>query len=163
MRGTCSIRPAAGEADLRCVRQLFEEYAGELDFPLDFQDFEMELADLPGDYAPPGGCILLAYRRNRKVGCVALRPLYEETCEMKRLYLRPGSRGQGLGRRLAAVALDAARGMGYRWIRLDTVASMRAANRLYESLGFREIAPYRPNPLSGAQFLELDLASSGEE
>ncbi len=140
------------------ARKLFREYAGRLGFDLDFQDFERELASLPGDYAPPDGLLLLALDGDAAVGCVAARRFAPGVAEMKRLYVRPSSRGIGIGRRLARAAVDAGRAAGYRSMRLDTVPWMKEALRLYRSLGFRDIAPYRPNPIPGARFLELRLA-----
>jgi len=140
-------------SDVDEVRTLFREYATSLPFALDFQDFDRELADLPGAYAPPRGALLLA----RGEGCVGLRPIDDTTCEMKRLYVRPSARGTGLGRRLAEAVVAEARRLGYAHMRLDTVPEMAAAQSLYERLGFREIPPYRPNPILGARFLELQL------
>ena len=135
------------------MRVLFREYAASLPFALDFQDFEREVDELPGAYAPPRGALLLA----RGAGCVGLRPIDDTTCELKRLYVRPTARGTGLGRRLTETAVAEARRLGYARMRLDTVPGMDAAQSLYEQLGFREIAPYRPNPIPGARFLELEL------
>jgi ribosomal protein S18 acetylase RimI-like enzyme len=142
---------------IKSARDLFEQYAASLGFDLGFQDFAAELQNLPGEYAQPHGCILLANQKERIVGCVALRKWDEFTCEMKRLYVIPSARGQGIGRKLAETIIARAKAMGYKHMRLDTVASMQAANRLYSSLGFRPIAPYRYNPLEGAQFYELSL------
>ena len=139
------------------VRALFREYAASLDFSLAFQDFDRELARLPGDYAPPRGSLLLAEVDGTPAGCAALRPLDDETAELKRLYVRPAHRGLGLGRRLTEAALAHARERGYRRVRLDTVPGMDAAQALYRELGFREIAPYRANPVAGTAFLELEL------
>jgi ribosomal protein S18 acetylase RimI-like enzyme len=140
-------------SDVEEVRTLVREYAASLPFALDFQDFDRELNELPGDYAPPKGALLLA----RGAGCVALRPIDGTTCEMKRLYVRPSARGTGLGRRLAEAAITEARTLGYKRIRLDTVPGMDSAQSLYERLGFEDIAPYRSNPIAGARFLELQL------
>ncbi|MBN2169802.1 MAG: GNAT family N-acetyltransferase [Candidatus Krumholzibacteriota bacterium] len=148
---------AVTDGDLARARGLLEEYAASLDFALDFQDFTAELAAFPGDYAPPRGRVLLAEADGEAVGCVCLRPLAGDACEMKRLYLKPAWRGRGLGRRLAAALLDEARGLGYARMRLDTVAAMTAANALYRALGFRAIPPYRHNPLPDALFFERDL------
>lgn len=142
---------------VREARRLFEAYAASLDFKLCFQDFDTELRELPGSYAPPAGRLLLAERSGHAVGCVALRPLDTGVCEMKRLYLDPTERGSGLGRRLATAILDEARSIGYRRMRLDTVPSMASAINLYRRLGFREIPPYRPNPVPGTLYLELEL------
>jgi len=144
-------------ADLADVRSLFEEYAASLPFDLGFQEFERELAGLPGAYSPPRGALLIAREQGAAVGCVALRPLGHDTCELKRLYVRPGTRGSGVGRALTERALDEARRIGYRRIRLDTVPGMERAQALYLKLGFREVPPYAPNPISGARFLELAL------
>ena len=143
---------------LREARLLFEEYAASLGFDLDFQDFEAELAGLPGDYAPPRGRLLLAFHDGRPAGCVALREIGEGVCEMKRLYVRPDFRALRLGRALAEAVIAEAREIGYSSMRLDTVPSMAKAQDLYRALGFREIPPYRFNPIPGTAFLELRLA-----
>ena len=146
--------------DLPAVRELFLEYAGSLGFDLCFQDFDAELAELPGKYAPPAGRLLLAWQDGAAVGCVAMRPIDDAVCEMKRLYLRPTARGAQLGRRLAERICAEARAAGYRRICLDTLPSMSAAVRLYTAMGFRPIEPYVFNPLPEAMFLALDLTSS---
>ena len=133
----------AGASDIETVRALFVEYGQSLDFSLCFQDFDRELAGLPGDYARPGGRLLLARLDDAAVGTVGVRPLEPGICEMKRLYLRPGFRGHGLGRRLALRAIDEARAAGYHAMRLDTVGTtMVVAQALYHELGFAEIPPY---------------------
>jgi ribosomal protein S18 acetylase RimI-like enzyme len=145
------------------ARALFLEYAESLGFDLGFQDFEAELRCLPGEYAPPGGVLLLARVAKEAVGCVGLRPLAPETCEMKRLYVRPEARAGGAGRALAEAVIEVGRELGYRRMRLDTVPTMTAARALYRSLGFREIEPYRFNPSPGTSFMELDLAAGSGE
>ena len=140
------------------VSELFLEYAQSLGFSLCFQNFDQELANLPGDYAPPEGCLLLAMQDGQPAGCVALHKLDGEYCEMKRLYVRPQFRGHGLGLTLAERVIADARQIGYKYLRLDTVEPvMRAAVAMYRRLGFREIAPYRPNPIEGALYMELQL------
>jgi GNAT superfamily N-acetyltransferase len=143
--------------DLDDVRALFHDYAASLPFDLGFQAFERELAELPGAYAPPRGVLLIARTRGEAIGCVALRPLDKQTCELKRLYVRPAGRSAGTGRALTERALAEARRLGYRRIRLDTVPGMEQAQSLYARLGFREVAPYVVNPIAGARFLELEL------
>src|SRR5262249_37404928 len=139
-------------------RELFLEYAQSLGFSLCFQNFDQELANLPGDYAPPEGRLILATCAGDLVGCVTLHKSAPEICEMKRLYVRPQFRGKGLGRELAEKIISKARQIGYKKLRLDTVESkMKTAVAMYRQLGFREIAPYRPNPIEGALYMELEL------
>jgi putative acetyltransferase len=138
-------------------RALFEEYAGWLGIDLSFQGFAAELAGLPGVYAAPRGRLLLALDGSNSSGCVALRPLGEGVCEMKRLYVRPGFRRQGIGKLLAERIVAEARTIGYRTMRLDTLPSMQAAIRLYEALGFVRCAAYYGTPLSDTVFMELQL------
>ena len=153
-----AIRHAETEADLDTAQRLFWAYAESLDFDLDFQDFEAEMAALPGPYAPPDGAILLAEVSGEAVGVVALRPLDDAgACEMKRLYVEPECRGQGLGRALAEAIIAEARELGYDVVRLDTVASMIPARRLYRSLGFDERDAYYHNPLEDAVYMERTL------
>lgn len=151
------ILKAESDDNLEWVRELFGKYADTLDFGLDFQDFEEELANLPGDYVPPTGCLLLAIYKGQSVGCVGLRKLSEGVCEMKRLYVREQFRGLGIGRALAEAVIDEARKIGYNYMRLDTVPSMEVARKLYVSLGFKQTSPYRYNPIEGAVFMELRL------
>jgi ribosomal protein S18 acetylase RimI-like enzyme len=151
------ITSADFETDIKFIRELFEEYAKSLGFDLNFQDFKKELDDLPGDYAPPDGCLLLAKDKDQIAGCVALRKMDENICEMKRLYVRPEFRGKGIGKKLSVDIIDKAREMGYEYMRLDTVPSMKEAIALYRSLGFKQIEPYRYNPIEGATFMELEI------
>lgn len=143
--------------EFEIIRELLVEYADSLGFDLDFQNFNKELADLPGEYSTPRGCILLAEYKNQLAGCIALRPRSDQICEMKRLYVRPQFRGIGIGRALAEAIIEKARKIGYTCMRLDTVPSMKAARALYMSLGFEEIGPYIYNPIEGAVFMELKL------
>lgn len=146
------------DEDTALARELIDEYAYSLDIDLAFQDFHRELDGLPGRYAPPLGSIILAWDSGRLAGCVALGPFSEGVCEMKRLYVRPGFRGRGIGRMLAGEAISEARSIGYERIVLDTLASMTEARNLYRSLGFGDIPPYRFNPVEGAVFMELRLS-----
>ena len=152
-----SIIQARGSEELDCVRTLFEEYAASLNFDLCFQNFGEELANLPGEYSSPQGCILLALQDGQPAGCVALQKLEDEVCEMKRLYVRPRFRGLGIGRTLAETVISEARKIGYKRICLDTVPSMKEAQSLYRSMGFKDIEPYRYNPICGMRFMELAL------
>ena len=147
----------AGER-LESVRQLFLEYARSLDFSLCFQEFDEELRELPGMYAPPSGRLLLAVEDGEPTGCVGVHALEPGVAEMKRLYVRPVRRASGLGRVLAERACEEARAIGYRKIRLDTIAqTMQAAIALYRDMGFREIPAYRKNPILSALYLEKHL------
>lgn len=156
------IIQAVSAVEVDAVRKLFSEYAASLEIDLSFQDFARELDGLPGDYTPPTGALLLAFDdAGQPAGCVALRPLdLPRVAELKRLYVRPSGRARGLGFALTAAALDAARASGYQRVRLDTLPSMRQAQRLYERLGFREIGPYRFNPVRTARYMELDLGAA---
>jgi putative acetyltransferase len=157
-REDIAIKTAHAGALLGEARALFLEYARSLDFSLCFQGFDSELQNLPGDYAPPGGTLIVAVVDGAPAGCVALRPESDDAAEMKRLYVRPAYRGLGLGRALAEAVMSAARSLGYFRIRLDTVApSMRSAVELYQAMGFQEIAPYTDNPVDGARFFEMRL------
>jgi ribosomal protein S18 acetylase RimI-like enzyme len=151
------IVPAHEPAWLTMVRELFLEYAAGLGFDLGFQNFDAELEELPGRYAPPSGRLLLAVRASEPAGCVALRGLDDTTCEMKRLFVRPAFRGCGAGRLLVEAILAEGRAAGYRQMRLDTLPSMGAAIALYRSLGFRPVEAYTVNPHPGALYLARAL------
>jgi ribosomal protein S18 acetylase RimI-like enzyme len=145
-------------AQLEAVRALFLEYAQALGFSLCFQGFDEELGALPGMYGPPRGRLLLATDGEAPAGCVGLHEWEAGAAELKRLYVRTDFRGRGLGRALTDAALADARSLGYRSVRLDTIPSlMQPAIALYRELGFREIPPYRDNPIPGALYLELQL------
>jgi ribosomal protein S18 acetylase RimI-like enzyme len=152
------FRQAESPDQIAQARELFLEYAQSLGFSLCFQNFDKELASLPGDYAPPEGRLLVAEFERKVAGCVALHKLEDSICEMKRLYLRPQFRGKGLGRALADRIIVEARQIGYQRMRLDTVEPvMKDAVAMYRRIGFREIAPYRNNPIAGALYMELLL------
>lgn len=155
------LTPATPEL-LAETRTIFREYAQGLGVDLCFQNFEAELASLPGDYAPPQGALLLALVDGEVAGCGAMRPLpecdYANACEMKRLFIRPAFRRFGLGRTMAQALIDRATSAGYSNMLLDTLDDMEAARDLYESLGFEEIPPYYFNPIAGAHYLKVDLA-----
>lgn len=175
------IITAVEPGEIEASRGIFREYANSLDVDLGFQNFEEELALLPGDYAEPRGALLLALidaspedriagaaqvtrgdgRAAHVAACCGLRPLdaadYPNAAEMKRLYVRPAFRGMGLGRQLAEAILDAARGAGYACVLLDTLDDMEAARTLYEDLGFEEVPPYYHNPIAGSHYLKVDL------
>ena len=149
---------AKSPAQIVQARELFLEYAQSLGFSLCFQGFDKELAELPGDYAPPEGRLLLAEYEGQLAGCVALHKLETSVCEMKRLYVQPQLRGKRLGRALADRIISEARGIGYQRMRLDTVEPrMKDAVAMYRKIGFREIAAYRTNPIPGAMYMELEL------
>jgi putative acetyltransferase len=149
---------AESATQIAAIRELFLQYANSLGFSLCFQSFDQELASLPGDYAPPDGRLLLATSNGQPAGCVALHKVAPEICEMKRLYIRPQFRGKDLGRELAERIIADARHIGYKRLRLDTVEPvMKTAVAMYRQLGFREIPPYRQNPIAGALYMELQL------
>ena len=156
-----TLLPPASPEDLEILRELFQEYADRLGVDLCFQNFEAELAQLPGDYALPRGQLLIARVNGAVAGCCALRPLdsadYSNASEMKRLYVRTIFRGGGLGRQLAEAILDAARQAAYACVLLDTLDEMESARALYADLGFEEIPPYYHNPVPGANYLKVDI------
>ena len=154
---TFAISEALSAAEVAACRDLFVEYQRGLGVSLCFQGFDAELAGLPGDYAAPRGRLLLALWGEEPAGCAALRPLFHRDAEMKRLYVRPAHRGSGLGRELALAIIGAARQLGYETLKLDTLPQMKAAQRMYETLGFRDTAAYNDNPVGGVRFLALDL------
>lgn len=149
------LRQASSPTEVAVARTLFEEYQKGLGISLCFQNFDAELAGLPGAYAAPEGRLLLAFADGEPAGCVALRKLEDRICEMKRLWVRPAFRGTRLGRRLAETVLAEARAAGYRAVRLDTLPSMREAQALYVSLGFVDIPPYNDHPIEGTRFMQL--------
>ena len=151
-----AIRQAESSVDIALVRELFLEYAESLGFSLCFQNFDRELANLPGDYVAPDGRLFLAEYNGKVAACGALRRLDRKACEMKRLYVRPEFRGRGLGRMLAEKLIAEASRIGYRRVRLDTVEPvMKTAVGMYREMGFREIEPYCKNPIAGALYMEL--------
>ena len=154
-----TIVEARAPSDVDSVRRLIDEYAASLDVSLCFQDLAHELEHLREVYAPPRGELLLARRDGVDLGCVAFRPFDPDTCEMKRLYVRPEARGRAVGHLLASGAIERACVRGYQRIVLDTLSTMTAARALYRSLGFRETAPYYRNPLAGVVYMELAVMS----
>jgi putative acetyltransferase len=156
-----SLRCPTDAGQMAAARQILREYAASLNVDLCFQNFEAELAALPGEYAAPKGQLLLAFVDGELAGCGGLRALpdvdYANACEMKRLYVRPAFRRFGLGRLLAQALLDEARRAGYSVLLLDTLDDMEAARGMYASLGFEEIPPYYFNPIPGAHYLKTVL------
>jgi putative acetyltransferase len=149
---------ASSPADIELLRTLFREYEAWLQIDLCFQNFEKELAELPGAYAPPDGRMLILFENAKPAGCVALRKLGEGVCEMKRLFVRETFRGKGFGRNLIGAIISEARLIGYERMRLDTIPpKMNNAIALYQAFGFKEIEPYCNNPVPGAKFMELNL------
>jgi ribosomal protein S18 acetylase RimI-like enzyme len=158
MPSAFSILPADGPDDIAAVGSLFRAYESELDVDLAYQDFAAELASLPGKYAPPRGALLLARdRQGGAAGCIGLRPLEDDRCEMKRLFVAPAARGTGLGRSLVEALIHEARRLGYREMCLDTLPTMTAAQGLYRAMGFAPIAAYYCSPIEGTAFLGRDL------
>lgn len=162
---TIELQRADSAAQIEAARTLFREYAASLGVDLCFQNFEQELAALPGDYAAPGGALLLALVDGEPAGCGALRALpdadYPNACEMKRLFVRRAFRGFGLGRQIAMALMDLATEAGYSSLLLDTLDDMEAARGLYGTLGFEEIPPYYYNPVPGAHYLKAELDAPG--
>ncbi|MEJ2008253.1 MAG: GNAT family N-acetyltransferase [Acidobacteriota bacterium] len=152
-----NIHIAESPGDIELIRKLFREYQNSLGIDLCFQNFESELASLPGKYGPPGGRLYLAWEGDQAAGCAGRRKIEEGVCELKRLYVRPSHRGRGIGRQLALKVVKDAGEIGYGRMRLDTLPSMLPALELYRALGFKPIAPYINNPVEGALFLELAL------
>ena len=154
------IVPTSPE-EVDAARRIFTDYAAQLDVDLCFQNFDAELANLPGEYIAPQGILLLTRVNNAIAGCCAMRPLHEvdysNACEMKRLYVRPAFRRLGLGRQLTEAVVDAARVAGYHHLLLDTLSDMESARALYADLGFEAIPPYYHNPIAGAHYLKLNL------
>ncbi len=160
MIATLHLEHAETPEQIELARTLFQEYGASLGFSLCFQNFDKELAGLPGDYAPPRGRLLIAYLDSEAAGCAALHEFEPGISEMKRLYVRPAFRGKRVGLALAKSIIEAAREIGYEKMRLDTVPSVMAdAVKMYVRLGFKEIAPYRVNPQPGTLYLELDLTA----
>lgn len=153
------LRQAVTQDDIAMARQLFEEYAASLNFSLCFQNFDEELNGLPGDYAPPEGALLLAYSSENVAGCVALRALEADVCEMKRLYVKPAFRGVGLGKKLVDAIIAEGRKRGYSAMRLDSAPMQERAQELYRKVGFVDIASYNSNPMDGVCYMELSLDS----
>lgn len=147
------ITQARSADEIEIVRQLMREYQHKLGVDLSFQGFEAELDALPGSYAPPSGRLLLAVHEQTPVGCVALQRISASHAEMKRLYVPPSARGLGVGRKLVAQVLAEAQAIGYSEVVLDTLPNMTEAQRLYQQFGFRDIEPYRPNPIAGTRYL----------
>jgi ribosomal protein S18 acetylase RimI-like enzyme len=145
------------ESDFANVKDLFLEYKNSLNLDLCFQKFHEEISDLPSQYSEPGGCVILCYENNVPIGCIALRKFKDDICEMKRLYLRREARGKGIGRIMAEKIIEKAKELGYMKMRLDTLETMKEAIALYKSRGFREITPYRYNPVKGVIYMELNL------
>lgn len=156
-RSLSFIQPTS-QIELESARALLREYEDSLEISLCFQNFEKELADLPGKYSPPSGRLLLAYVDNQLAGCIALRKHDADTCEMKRLFLRPGFRGMGLGKALVVKIIDEAKSIGYKHMCLDTIpGKMDSAIALYEAMGFQDISPYYDNQSTESRFMQKDL------
>lgn len=156
------ILGADDHVELEQVRQFFRNYAAWLGVDLDYQNFGDEMASLPGAYAAPAGRLFFAEFEGRPAGCVGIRPSSDGVCEMKRLYVEPDMRGNGIGRQLALAAIKAAKALGYRKVMMDTLPAMRIAVKLYRELGFKEAPAYYPTPVEGTLFLALDLENWSE-
>ncbi len=152
-----TIRETLTDEDINTAKSLFAEYAQSLPFKLNFQNFDAELANLPGDYAPPEGCLMLAFSEQRAAGCIALRALEYKVCEMKRLYVRPAFRGLALGKSLVDALIEKAKRLGYAGMLLDTAPGMTAAQGLYSAYGFKDVSAYCHNPIAGARYMRLTL------
>lgn len=152
-----AFKHATSRDGIKEVKKLFLEYAQSLETDLAFQDFETELKNLPGKYSPPDGILILALANGKAAGCVALRRLTENICEMKRLYVRDPYRGLGIGRSLVRMIIEEATKLHYQYMRLDTLPTMKKAQDLYLSFGFYDIEPYVYNPVKGTRFMELNL------
>jgi ribosomal protein S18 acetylase RimI-like enzyme len=151
------IKQALSEDLYQATSVIFIEYANSLGINLDFQNFDDELKTIPSNYGPPEGCVLLAFHKNNLAGCVGVRKFKDGICEMKRLYVRPEFRRKKIGITLSKSIIEASCKIGYKYMRLDTLPQMKEAIALYQSLGFKEIKPYRYNPFEGAKFFELSL------
>jgi len=154
--GKFTIRPAT-TADVPAVRDMMREYVDWIALDLAFQEIDEELAGLPGEYAPPSGALLVVPDGDRLVAMIGLRPLDGTICEMKRLFVRPAARGQGLAKQLIAQVLDEARRLGYAEIRLDTLPMMGDAQALYAAMGFADIEAYYDTPIAGTRFMAKRL------
>ena len=152
-----SYKISKSQKDFEKAKELFIEYKNSLNLDLCFQKFHEEISDLPSQYSEPSGCIILCYENKKPTGCIALRKFEGDTCEMKRLYLRPEARGKGIGRVLANKIIEKAKELGYKKMQLDTLETMKEAIALYKSMGFKVIAPYRFNPLDGVVYMELEF------
>jgi carbonic anhydrase len=157
MTSKTRIVPAHQPEEVEIIRELFREYAESAGDGFCFKGFEEELAALPGDYAPPGGRLYLVYMKYEPAGCVGMRKIQDDTCEMKRLYVRPLHRGKGIGRQLVLQLVKDARKLGYSRMRLDTMPYMKRAQALYRAMGFKRIDSYRADPVPGALYFELNL------
>lgn len=156
-KGNIEFKIVIGQDMIEEVKQILLEYAQSLDIDLSFQDFEIELKTLPGKYGPPDGILILALVNAKAAGCVALRKISENICEMKRLFVRDEYKGLGIGKRLTTMIIEEASKLNYHYIRLDTLSTMEKAQDLYKTLGFYDIEPYVYNPTCGARFMELKL------